>query len=53
MTPTSTRRGGPLPISRNLQLDSDQAQQTYDWIVDRQVGRCPLVWLTEENNADH
>jgi len=43
------KAGKLLPISRNLQLDSDQSQQMYDYITDRQIGRRALVGSTEWN----
>lgn len=43
------KAGNLLPMSRNLQLNSDEAQQSYDFIVQRQVGRRELVGSTELN----
>ncbi len=43
------KAGKLLPISRNLQLDSDQSQQMYDFITQRQIERRPLVGSTEWN----
>ncbi len=43
------KAGKLLPISRNLQLDSDQSQQMYDFITQRQIGRRSLVGSTEWN----
>jgi glutathione S-transferase len=47
--PDIDRAGKLLPISRDLQLDSDQAQQMYDYITQRQISRRPLVGSTEWN----
>lgn len=41
--------GSLLPLSSNLQMNSDQAQQTYDFITTRQIGRRELVGSTELN----
>lgn len=38
-----------LPLSRNLQLNSDQGRQMYDYITTRQIGRRELVGSTELN----
>ncbi len=43
------KAGKLLPISRNLQLDSDQAQQMYEFITQRQIGRRALVGSTDWN----
>lgn len=43
------KAGRLLPISRDLQLDSDRAQQMYDVITQRQIGRRALVGSTEWN----
>ncbi len=43
------KAGRLLPISRNLQLDSDQGQQMYEFITARQIGRRELVGSTELN----
>ncbi len=43
------KAGKLLPISRNLQLDSDQSAQMYDYITNRQIGRRALVGSTEWN----
>ncbi len=43
------KAGKLLPISRNLQLDSDQGQQMYEYITQRQIGRRELVGSTELN----
>ncbi len=43
------KAGKLLPISRNLQLDSDQSQQMYDFITQRQIGRRALVGSTDWN----
>ncbi|MEL7206900.1 MAG: glutathione S-transferase C-terminal domain-containing protein [Actinomycetota bacterium] len=43
------KAGRLLPISRDLQLDSDQSQQMYDFITQRQIGRRELVGSTELN----
>ncbi len=38
-----------LPLAQNLQMTSDQAQQTYEFISTRQIGRRALVGSTDEN----
>jgi len=43
------KAGQLLPISRNLQMDSDQQQQMYDFITTRQIGRRELVGSTDLN----
>ena len=43
------KAGKLLPVSRNLQLTSDQSQQMYDWITKRQIGRRALVGSTDWN----
>ncbi len=43
------KAGHLLPLSRNLQMDSDQAQQMYDYITARQIGRRELVGSTDLN----
>jgi len=43
------KAGKLLPISRNLQMNSDQGQQMYDYITTRQIGRRELVGSTELN----
>jgi glutathione S-transferase len=43
------KAGHLLPISRDLQMSSDQQQQMYEFITTRQIGRRALVGSTEEN----
>ena len=43
------KAGHLLPVSRDLQMNSDQLQKSYDFITSRQVGRRTLVGSTEEN----
>lgn len=43
------KAGNLLPISRNLQMTSDQSQQMYDFITERQITRRELVGSTELN----
>ena len=43
------KAGKLLPLSRDLQLDSDQARQQTDFITQRQVSRRALVGSTEWN----
>ena len=43
------KAGKLLPISRNLQMTSDDAKQMYDYITNRQIGRRELVGSTELN----
>jgi len=43
------KAGKLLPLSGDLQLDSDQAQQRYDFITDRQINRRALVGSTDWN----
>ncbi|MFW2332458.1 glutathione S-transferase C-terminal domain-containing protein [Ilumatobacter sp.] len=43
------KAGKLLPISRDLQLDSDRSRQMYDAITQRQIGRRALVGSTEWN----
>ena len=38
-----------LPLAQNLQMTSDQAQQSYEFISTRQIGRRALVGSTDEN----
>ena len=47
--PDIDKAGKLLPLGGNLQLDSDQAQQGYDFITQRQIGRRALVGSTEWN----
>ena len=44
-----TKAGKLLPLSRDLQLDSDQAQQGYDFVTKRQISRRALVGSTDWN----
>lgn len=43
------KAGTLLPLSRNLQMNSDEWQQMYDYITTRQIGRRELVGSTELN----
>ena len=43
------KAGRLLPISRDLQQNSDQAQVAYDFITQRQIGRRELVGSTDLN----
>jgi len=43
------KAGHLLPISRNLQLSSDEGQQSYEYITTRQIGRRELVGSTDLN----
>ena len=43
------KAGKLLPLSQNLQLDTDGAQQMYEFITSRQIGRRELVGSTEWN----
>ncbi len=43
------KAGQLLPISRDLQMDSDQRQKMYDFITNRQITRRELVGSTELN----
>ncbi len=43
------KAGKVLPISRNMQMNSDDWQQSYDYITTRQIGRRELVGSTELN----
>jgi len=43
------KAGKLLPISRDMQLDSDGARQMYDFITQRQIGRRALVGSTDWN----
>lgn len=43
------KAGHLLPASRTLNLDSDSAQQMYDFITQRQIGRRALVGSTDLN----
>ncbi len=47
--PDIAKAGKLLPLSGDLQLDSDQAQQRYEYIVNRQIGRRALVGSTDWN----
>lgn len=47
--PDIEKAGQLLPLSRNLQMNSDQHQQMYDYITTRQIGRRELVGSTELN----
>ena len=47
--PDIDKAGKLLPLGGNLQLDSDQAQQGYDFITQRQISRRALVGSTEWN----
>jgi len=47
--PDIDKAGKLLPLGGNLQLDSDQAQQGYDFITQRQIGRRALVGSTDWN----
>lgn len=47
--PDIAKAGRLLPISRDLQQNSDQAQQAYDFITQRQIDRRELVGSTELN----
>ena len=47
--PDIEKAGKLLPISSDLQLDTDQAQQMYDYITTRQIGRRELVGSTDWN----
>ncbi len=47
--PDIDKAGKLLPISRNLQIGSDEAQQSYDFITRRQIDRRALVGSTEWN----
>jgi glutathione S-transferase len=47
--PDIDKAGKLLPLGGNLQLDSDQAQQGYDFITNRQIGRRAMVGSTEWN----
>ena len=47
--PDIDKAGKLLPLSRNLQLDSDASRQAYDFITQRQIGRRTLVGSTEFN----
>ena len=40
-------KAGTLPLSGNLQLDSDGAQMYYDFFTQRQIGRRELVGSTD------
>jgi len=44
------KAGKLLPLSRNLQLDTDGAQQMYELITNRQIGRRELVGSTDWNS---
>lgn len=43
------KAGKLLPISSDLQMDSDQSQASYDYITTRQIGRRELVGSTDFN----
>ncbi|MDG2112995.1 MAG: glutathione S-transferase N-terminal domain-containing protein [Actinomycetota bacterium] len=43
------KAGKLLPLSRDLQMDDQSAQQMYDFITSRQMGRRPLVGSTDTN----
>ncbi len=43
------KAGKLLPLSQNLQVGSDSAQQAYDFITSRQIGRRELVGSTDFN----
>jgi glutathione S-transferase len=43
------KAGNLLPISRDLQMNSDQAQEAYTFITTRQIGRRALVGSTDLN----
>ena len=43
------KAGHLLPIARNLQINSDQSQQMYEFITARQIGRRELVGSTDLN----
>lgn len=43
------KAGNLLPISRDLQMTSDQGQQSYEFITQRQIGRRELVGSTDIN----
>ena len=43
------KAGKLLPLSGDLQLDSDQAQRMYEYITQRQIGRRALVGSTDWN----
>lgn len=47
--PDIEKAGKLLPISRDLQIDTDQAQRMYDFITTRQIGRRELVGSTDWN----
>jgi len=47
--PDIDKAGKLLPLSRNLQMGSDQAQQMYEFITTRQIARRELVGSTELN----
>jgi glutathione S-transferase len=47
--PDIEKAGKLLPISRNLQMGSDEAQKMYDFITNRQITRRELVGSTELN----
>ena len=43
------KAGNLLPMSSDLQMNSDKAQEAYDFITQRQIGRRELVGSTEIN----
>lgn len=47
--PDIDKAGKLLPLSGDLQLDSDQARQSHEFITQRQIGRRALVGSTEWN----
>ncbi len=47
--PDIEKAGKLLPLSQDLQLDSDRARQLSDFITQRQIGRRALVGSTEWN----
>ncbi len=47
--PDIDKAGHLLPLSSNLQMNSDQAQQMYEFITARQIGRRELVGSTDLN----
>ncbi len=45
------KAGRLLPVSQNLQMDSDRLQQSYEYITSRQIARRALVGSTDENRV--
>ncbi len=43
------KAGRLLPISQNLQMNSDEQRESYDYVTARQIGRRAMVGSTEEN----